>query len=261
MAVLMLWALQRELIYAPDSVSYVPPSHYEMLDGVEEIFVRSEDGLMLRSWYARAPAGQPTVVLFPGKSASLRGQRYRIRHFMNARMGVLLLGYRGYSGNAGTPTERGFHLDAEAALDWLHARDVSARSIVLYGISLGSGVAMQMAAEHPHAALILEAPYTSVADLAVRRFPFFPVRWLLRDNFDTLTRIGLLSQPLLVMHGGRDTVIPQRHGRTLYDAATVQKEGFWPPAAGHNDVFDRGGFDAAVDFIERSLRLHARAAA
>ena len=254
-----LFAFQRQLLYSPDPIAHVPPSHYEMLAGVEEILVRTADGLELTAWYAPAPRGRPTVVLFPGNSGSLRGQRYRVRHFVDAQMGVLLVAWRGYSGNPGTPSEQGLYTDATAALDWLRTGGVTGNSIVLYGVSLGSGVATRMATEQAHAAVILEAPYTSVADVAALRFPWAPVRWLLQDHFDSLERVSAMSQPLLIMHGDSDRVIPQQLGRTLYAAATVPKAGFWPSSVGHEDLFDRGGFDAAVSFIERWVKAPMRA--
>lgn len=248
-----LWLNQRALIYSPDAVPYVPPSHYTMLAGVREIALRTADGLDLTAWYAPAPAARPTVVLFPGKSASLRGQRYRITYFKEAGMGVLLLAYRGYSGNAGEPDEPGLYADARAALDWLNAEGIDDASIVLYGASLGSGVATRMAAERNVAGVVLEAPYNSIADVAAERFPGVPVRWLLRDRFDSLARIGTLDEPVLVMHGDSDTVIPQELGRELFAAAAGPKQGFWPEGVGHDDLFDHGGFDAARNFIERSI--------
>jgi len=252
-AVALLWLFQRELIYLPDDAPYVPPSHYAMLEGVEEVSLETSDGIGLTAWYAPAPAHRPTVVMFTGNGSSLRSSRYRVRHFMEEQIGVLLLAYRGYSGNDGAPNEQGLYSDARAALDWLEARGVAGSSTVLYGASLGSGVATQMAAERAYGAVVLEAPYTSIVDVAAMRFPIVPVGWLMKDRFDSLSRIASVTEPLLVMHGGSDTVVPQDLGRRLYDAARTPKEGFWPRGAGHDDIFDRGGFDVAVDFIERSV--------
>jgi hypothetical protein len=252
-ATLGLWALQRELMYFPDARGRVPPSFYPMLAGVNELRLTTADTVELVAWYAPAPEGRPTVVLFHGNASSLRGERYRLRSFMDAGMGALLLAYRGYSGNAGTPTETGLYADARAALDWLDARGVPRETIALYGQSLGTGVATKMAAERELGVLILEAPYTSTVDVAAYRFPVIPVDWLMQDRFESLARIGAIEEPLLVMHGDADTVIPQTFGRQLYAAANEPKEAFWPTGVGHNDVFDRGGFDTARDFIERHI--------
>jgi fermentation-respiration switch protein FrsA (DUF1100 family) len=254
-AVTVLWAFQRDLMYFPDRSPRVPPSHYEMLDGVREISFTTTDGLDLVAWYAPAPPNRPTVVMFHGNGGSLRGERYRVKHFKDAGLGVLLVAYRGYSGNAGAPTEEGLYADARAALDWLDESGVASTSIVLYGISLGTGVATKMAAEREFAALVLEAPYTSTVDVAAFRFPIVPVGWLMEDRFESLARIGAITEPLLVMHGSSDYTIPQRFGRRLFEAANEPKEGFWPHGLGHDDLFDNGGFDTAIAFIRRTTAL------
>jgi fermentation-respiration switch protein FrsA (DUF1100 family) len=248
-----LWAFQRDLMYFPDGLPRVPPSYYEMLDGVQEISFTTSDGVELAAWYTPAPPDRPTVVMFHGNGGSLRGERYRLKHFKDAQIGVLLLAYRGYSGNGGSPSEQGLYADARAALDWLEHDGVASRSIVLYGISLGTGVATKMAAEREVGAVILESPYTSTVDVAAWRFPVVPVSWLMEDRFESLTRIRMITEPLLVMHGDADTVIPQRFGRRLFEAAISPKEGFWPHGLGHNDIFDNGGFDTALDFIRRTM--------
>jgi len=256
-AVTALWALQRDLMYFPDDAPRVPPSHYAMLDGVDEVIVRTADGLELAAWYAAAPPGRPTVLMFHGNGGSLRYERYRLKHFMDAGLGAMLLSYRGYSGNRGTPTEEGLYDDARAALHWLERRGIDGKSVVLYGISLGTGVATKMAAERELGAVVLEAPYTSTVDVAAFRFPVVPVAWLMEDRFESLARIDAVTEPLLVMHGDSDFVIPQRFGRRLYAAANPPKEGFWPAGVGHNDIFDKGGFDVAVDFIRRTMKAPA----
>ena len=110
-----------------------------------------------------------------------------------------------------------------------------------------------MAEERSVGAVVLEAPYTSITDVAALRFPAVPVRWLLQDRFDSLSRIATLTEPLLVMHGSDDRVVPQALGRQLFDEASGPKEGFWPNGVGHDDIFVHGGFDAARLFIEQTL--------
>ena len=248
-----LWALQRELLYHPGARERVPPSFYPMLAGVEELRLNTADGVELVAWYAPAPTGRPTVVMFHGNGSTLRGERYRLKYFMDASMGGLMLAYRGYSGNPGSPTEEGLYADARAALDWLEARGVHRESIALYGQSLGTGVATKMAFERDFGALVLEAPFTSAVDVAAHRFPVIPVRWLMADRFDSLARIDSIDEPLLVMHGDADFVIPQSQARRLYAAANEPKQAFWPTGVGHNDLFDSGGFTTARDFIERQI--------
>ena len=254
-ALAVLWGFQRDLMYFPDGAPRVAPSFYAMLDGVQEVLLTTADGVELAAWYAPAPPTRPTVVMFHGNGGSLRHERYRLKRFKDAGLGALLLSYRGYSGNAGSPNEQGLYSDARAALDWLQTNGVAAKSMVLYGISLGSGVATKMAAERDVGAVVLESPYTSTVDVAAFRFPIVPVTWLMEDRFESLARIKTIDEPLLIMHGDRDYVIPQRFGRRLFDAANEPKEGFWPAGLGHDDIFDNGGFAAALAFIRRTMRL------
>ncbi len=250
-AVALMYVFQRDLMYRPDQIARVAPSYYAMLGGVREIELKTADGLKVYAWYAPPPDGRPTVAIFHGNGGSLRSQRYRLAHFKDAGMGVLLLAYRGYAGSEGSPSEEGIYTDARTALDWLNAQGISNDRIVLYGESLGSGVATKMASERKIALMILESPYTSTVDVAARVYAVIPVRWLMVDRFESLSRIGSIHVPLLVMHGDADAVIDQSLGRTLFAAANEPKEGFWPHGAGHNDIFDLGGFDAARAFIER----------
>ena len=152
------------------------------------------------------------------------------------------------------PTEEGLYSDARAALDFFARQGLGAERLVLYGESLGSAVAVQMATERSVAALILEAPMTSVAAVAQARYPIFPVRWLVLDRFDSLAKIGSVRAPLLLMHGERDTVVPIRFGRVLFEAANEPKEARYFTDAGHNDLQAFGAPDAVLDFLERLNR-------
>jgi len=247
----LLYVYQRDLMYFPDQIRRVPPSHYAMLAGVQEVELKTADGLRVYAWYWPPPEGRPTVLLFHGNGGSLRSQRYRLKYFKEAGMGVLMPAYRGYAGSDGTPTEDGLYLDARAALDWLNRQGVRDEAIVLYGQSLGSGVATKMASERKVALVVLEAPYTSTVDVAAFRFPIVPVSWLMSDRYESVARIGKITAPILVMHGGDDYVIPQYLGKRIFEAANQPKEGFWPEGIGHNDIFDGGGFTTAREFIDR----------
>lgn len=246
-----LFLFQRDLMYRPDSIRRVPPSYYAMLSGVVEVELKTKDGLKVYAWYAPAPAGRPTVAIFHGNGGSLRSQRYRLAYFKDAGMGVMLLAYRGYAGSDGRPSEEGLYTDARASLDWLNAQGIADKNIVLYGESLGTGVATKMATERGVAAVVLESPYTSTVDVAATQFPWVPVGLLMSDRYDSLSRIGEVKEPLLIMHGDADEVIPQAFGKALFDAAHEPKEGFWPQGAGHGSIFDLGGFLKAREFIER----------
>ncbi len=197
--------------------------------------------------------GRPVIAYFHGNGGHIGYRFERLLRFAREGYGVLMPEYRGYGGNPGTPTEAGFYTDARAALAFLDREAVAPNRLVLYGESLGSGVAVELAAQRAIAALILEAPPTSVAEVAQCHFPYVPAARLVIDRFDSLSRIGRVRAPILILHGERDRVVPVRYGRALLDAAPEPKEGWFAPEAGHEDLARYGGLDAAVAFIERRV--------
>lgn len=249
----VIYVVQRKVMYFPEYTTRVSPSSFADMAGVREVELKTRDGVKIIAWYAPPPEGRPTVIFFPGNHHTLRSQRGRLLKWKGAGMGVLLLAYRGYAGGEGAPSEEGLYDDARAALDWLNGQGVRDRDMVLHGKSLGTGVATKMATERKVGAVVLEAPYTSIADVAFARFPIFPLHLLIVDKFDSLARIKEIGAPLLIMHGDADGFIPQEFGRRLFAAAIEPKEGFWPHGVGHNDIFDKGGLEKARNFIDRRL--------
>lgn len=160
-----------------------------------------------------------------------------------------MLEYRGYGGNPGEPSEVGLFADARAAYTTLRDGGLPASRIVLWGESLGTGVAVKLASEVAVGAVLLESPYTSIADIAQRRFPYIPVAWLLRDRFDLIGRIGAVHAPVLVMTGELDDIVPPAMARAVFAAANQPKAFWYAPGAGHNDLADAGAFDAARAFV------------
>jgi hypothetical protein len=242
-----LFVTQRSFLYLPWGVPGAPSA--SGLPEMREIRVRTADGLDLVGWHA-APrqADAPTLVLFHGNAGHLGLWAGQARAMLDAGLGVLIAGYRGYGGNPGSPSEQCLYADARAALDWLGARGVAGRDIVLWGISLGTGVASQMAAERRVAALVLETPYTSVADIAAALFPLVPVRWLLLDRFDNVARMDAVQAPLLIVHGDRDDVIPFAHGEAVFAAAREPKRFLHVPGGDHGDLWLRGVGRAIIEF-------------
>ena len=161
-----------------------------------------------------------------------------MRAYLNAGLGVLLTTWRGYSGNPGTPTEDGLYADGRAARAFLRARGCGDARQILYGESLGTGVAVHLARESTPAALVLEAPFSSVVDIASGRFPLLPVRLLIVDRFDSAAKIGKVAAPVLIVHGERDRTIPVRLARRLFKRAREPKEAVFIPEADHADLPD-----------------------
>jgi uncharacterized protein len=221
--------------------------------GVREVRLHTADGLSLLSWYLPPPAGAPVVLYLHGNGGHIGYRAERMLHFAGAGFGVLMVEYRGYGGNPGRPTEDGLDADGRAALTFLEAEGITADRRVLYGESLGSGVAVRLAAAHDVAALILESPFTSIAEVAQYHYPFVPARRLTRDRFDALAVIGRVKAPILFLQAEDDRVVPVRFGRALYAAAPQPKEVWTTPQGGHNHVGGNGGIAATIAFVRRRL--------
>ena len=202
---------QRRLMYFPNR-DRMPPAQAGLAN-VEERLLRTPDGARLVAWYGKARPGQPTILYFHGNGGGLVDRAPRIERFMAEGWGVYMMAYRSYSGSTGSPSEAANVADARLAHGALVHEGVDARSIVLYGESLGSGVAARIATERPARGLILDAPYTSIVQLAAQIYPYLPVRQLLQDRYETDKVIAQVKMPVLILHGERDGIIPVAMGR------------------------------------------------
>jgi hypothetical protein len=246
-----LYVFQRHLLYFPD-VRRPELGDLAVL-GVREITLKTGDGLSLLSWYLPPRDGHPAIAYFHGNGGHIGYRAERLRWFARNGYGVLMAEYRGYGGNAGTPSESGLVADGAAALDFLDGEGIAPNRLVIYGESLGSGVAVFLAAQREVASLILEAPFTSVAEVAQHHYSFIPASALLRDRFDSRAKIGNVRVPILVLHGERDRVVPLRYGRALFDVAPDPKELWLSREAGHEDLVRYGALEAVLDFLRRRV--------
>ncbi|MDX2257729.1 MAG: alpha/beta hydrolase [Hyphomicrobiaceae bacterium] len=248
-AVVLLGAplLERALLYAPEPTYSTPAS--AGLAGFAEDVVVTPDGERLVTWAAPGAVGMPTLIYFHGNAGTLAERAERLASYRVAGLGVRIMAYRGYSGSTGKPTERANVADA------IHVTDVVARSgvaladIVLYGESIGSGVAVQVAAARPVGALVLDAPYTSIVDVAERYYPYLPARLLMRDRYETMLHLKRVSAPTLVIHGERDMVIPVEMGRRVAEAAPGPGRIVTFREAGHTDHYRYGSFEAVIGWL------------
>ena len=232
-----IFLVQRSLLY-PGSRD-VPQLSERWAPGFHEVTTSPEAELTLTHWY-RPPAEPdgPVVAVFHGNAGHIGDRAPKFKPLYDAGFGVFLTGYRGYGGNPGKPSEEGLSADARSVLDWLAAEGVTADRLVLYGESLGTAVAVKMASERQEAAVVLEAPPSSIAEVAQAHYWYLPARWLVLDKWDSHSRIAAISSPLLIMHGGRDRVVPQRFGKRLFEAASEPKTGIFLPEGQHTDMLD-----------------------
>jgi uncharacterized protein len=245
----LVYAFQRNLLYFPDTDR--PDLTAINLGSAREVAITTNDGLRLFAWYVPPAVSHPVIVYFHGNGGNVAYRADRLHHFVDQQYGVLFLEYRGYGGNAGSPSEDGLFADARAGLDFLTSQGIEPNRIILYGESLGTGVAVRMASERPVRLLLLESPYANIADVARWHYPFLPVDLLLKDRFDSLSRIAAVRAPILVMQGDHDEVIPAASGRELFAAAPQPKEIWVAPNGGHNDLASFGALAVATTFMRR----------
>jgi fermentation-respiration switch protein FrsA (DUF1100 family) len=234
----LLWALQRQLIYFPDPAR-VPPAG-EVIDGARDVEVHTEDGLDLGAWFipSATPAGTGTgmaVLVAPGNGGNRQGRAGFAEELSRRGLAVLLMDYRGYGGNPGSPNEDGLAADALAAAEALEAQGYPPERTIYFGESLGSGVVAALQARRPPAGLVLRSPFTELADVGAHHYPWLPVRQLLKDRFPVVEHLSSSRVPVTVIYGERDSVVPTALSARVADSAPALFERLVVPGADHND--------------------------
>jgi fermentation-respiration switch protein FrsA (DUF1100 family) len=242
----LMYFAQRALMYFPDRTRTAPAAA-GLPQAAEEI-LGTADGEKIIVWHVPPRGDKPVVLYFHGNGGALNLRAGKFNAIVADGTGLLALSYRGYGGSTGKPSEAGLIADADAAYAFAAARYPPDR-IVLWGESLGSGVAVALAAGHPVGKLVLEAPFTSAVDVAAAVYPFMPVRYLMKDQFRSDQRIGQVKAPVLVLHGARDRIVPIAFGERLYALVRSPKRLVRFPDGGHEDLDQYGALAVAKTFI------------
>jgi hypothetical protein len=242
----LMYLFQRSLMYFPDATRYAPAA--AGLPQATEVTLTSADGERLIAWHVSPRGGKPVVLYFQGNAGASNLRAERFAWLTADGTGLLALSYRGYGGSTGTPTEDGLIRDALAAYDFAAAR-YPAKRMVLWGESLGTAVAIALAAERAVGGVMLDAPFSSAADVGASAYPFVPVRWFMKDPFRSDLHIAKISAPILVLHGERDRVVPIRFGEKLFALAREPKRMVRFPAGEHADLDDHGAAKAVKEFL------------
>jgi len=251
----VVFIFQRSLLYPIPQAHRTAPAAAEFPQA-KEVILDTSDGEKVIAWHVAPKPGKPVVLFFHGNGEVLAWNVPRFRSIVSDGTGLVALSFRGYGGSSGKPTERGLLNDGAAAYNFAASR-YAAERLVLWGYSLGTGVAVALAAEHPVGAVILEAPYTSIADAAASAFPILPARWFVLDKFRSDQRIAALKAPLLVMHGEQDSVVPIELGKRLFELAPEPKRFVTFPAGGHVNLFELGAVETVRDFLS-NVTIQAR---
>lgn len=244
---------QRAMVFHPQALLATPAQ--AGLPDVETLRLTTEDGETLEAWH-RPPrhASAPLILYFHGNSGSLADRKHRFETLIRHGYGLLALSWRGFGGSTGAPSEEGLMRDAEAAYAEARRRGYLPARIVLMGESLGTGVATMLAARREVAAVALDSPYDSIADLAEELFPIFPVRLVLLDPFHADAAIGKVRAPVLMVVGGRDPITPAASARRLFARANEPKRMIEIPEAGHIAMSSPGALERTMDWIDATLR-------
>jgi fermentation-respiration switch protein FrsA (DUF1100 family) len=243
---------ETSFIYFPSRSLEVTPADFGL--AFEEVHLAAEDGVKIHAWLLPHPSSRFTILFAHGNAGNISHRLDRAR-LLGRRLSaeVFLFDYRGYGRSEGRPDEQGTYRDARAAHRHLtETRGVGPDRLVLFGESLGSAVALDLALEGAARALVLESPFTSIPDMARLVLPFLPLSPFLRTRYDNLAKVGGLKIPLLVMHGDRDEVVPFAQGRRVFEAAPEPKRFHRIVGAGHNDTYLTGGdayWEALGDFL------------
>ena len=248
--VAVLYLFQRELIYVP---SKSRPFLGDLSSVYKEVQTSTEDGLFLTHWYSRQ--SPPYIVVFQGNAGNIEGRGQLYKFLTDQKYSVLLVGYRGYGANPGKPTEKHLIDDSHFVLEWLLKKEgISSKDLILFGESMGSGVAVAVAVQYPVRALIFDGAPSSVADVAQTVYPFIPVHWLIKDAWDTHSRITKIKAPSFFIHSKKDSVVPFRFGKKLFLAANEPKKHLWLEDSDHNSNLEKESVrKSIIDFIQSVL--------
>ena len=246
----LIFIFQRSLMYFPVkekiSKSFYKNTKLKIID------ISTSDGLILKSLYKKSETNiNKTILVFHGNAGHIGHRVSKFKPFMDKGYGLLLLEYRGYGENKGKPTKLGLYRDGEAAINYLINQKIKSKNIIVYGESLGTAIATKLSTNYSFNMTILEAPFTSVADVAQKRYWIFPAKYLVLDNFDNLGIIEKIKSPLLLLHGYKDYVINIAFGKKVFEAALKPKKALFVQNAGHNNLFEFNLVNKILNFMNK----------
>ena len=247
--IIFIYFYQRNLLYHPSENNY---QNDKIQFNYDEIFIKVNDEIQLKSWIIKKDFKKlKTLVIFHGNAGHLSNRIYKLNELYKLDINILLISWRGFSGNKGSPTENNLYADAEASIKWLNKAGVKNNQIILYGESLGSGVAVEIGKKNKYNSVILESPFTSIEDSAKIYYPYLPVRLLLKDRFDSISKIKMINVPIFIMHGKKDDVIPYSMGKKLFEKANNPKYSYFTSDDDHMMEFNPSLLQQIKVFIEK----------
>ncbi len=243
-----LYFYQRNLLYHPNENNY---SGDKILVDIKKVKIPTSDNIELLGWYhEKNLVNYKTLIYFHGNAGSLENRIHKLNHFQDMNINFLIIAWRGFSGNKGKPTEQGLYEDGKSAINWLVEKGIDEKNLILYGESLGTGVATYLAQNKNYAGIILETPFTSMVDTAKKFYPYIPVSLLLKDRFENYKNIKNINSPLLVMHGEADQIVPFSMGKKIYEIANEPKYSYFTKYDNHMMEYDEKLVIALKSFLK-----------
>ena len=247
---IVMFFFQSSLLYHPSVNNYVKDQVAREPNEIEKVKITTKDKIDLVGWfYNKNLENFKTILFFHGNAGSLENRTYKLNHFKDLNLNFLIIAWRGFNGNKGKPNEIGLYEDAESAIRWLKMKGINEKNIILYGESLGTGVAVEIAQNKNYAGIILESPFTSMVNMGKKYYPFFPVRFLLKDKFESYKKITNISVPVLVMHGKVDKIVPFHMGKKIYELANEPKYSYFSEYDDHMMEYNEKLLKVLKDFI------------
>ena len=245
---IFLYFYQRNLMYHPSENNY---SNDQLTIQIEKVRVNTEDGIELLGWYHKKDIDRyKTILYFHGNAGSLENRIHKLNHFKEMDVNFLIIAWRGFSGNKGKPSEKGLYEDGRSAINWLLKKGVNEENIIIYGESLGTGVATHLSQNRKFAGIVLETPFTSMVDAAKKFYPYIPVSLLLKDKFNNKDKIKNVIVPVLIMHGESDQIIPFFMGKKIYEVANEPKYSYFTKHDNHMMEYDENLVKALNSFLK-----------
>jgi len=244
--VIFLFFYQRKLLYHPGENNYLDDASLD--HKIEKIYIPSDQKLV--AWYFKKDPKYKTLLFFQGNAGKIDNRIYKLNEFSKLNINYLIFAYRGFSGNEGKPSEIGLYKDARAVKYWLNLNNVQDNEIILYGESLGSAIAVDLAKEFDFSGIILESPFTSMQKLAKIYYPYLPIRLLLKDKYKTDKKIPNVNSPILIMHGKKDKIVPFFMGKKMFNLAKSPKYSFFVDYDDHMMDYSNNLLNSLEKFIK-----------
>jgi fermentation-respiration switch protein FrsA (DUF1100 family) len=233
----IIFIFQRNLLYHPEENNYFGD---KLKVKIEKVKIKTGDDFELLGWFHEKDLiNFKTIVFFHGNAGTLENRIHKINHFKDMNVNFLIIAWRGFSGNLGKPSEKGLYEDGESTIKWLKEKGLKDNDIVLYGESLGTGIATHIAQNYKFAGVILESPFTSMIAAAKNVYPYFPIKFLLKDKYESDKKIKYLNSPILIMHGEADKIVPFWMGEKMYELANEPKYSYFSQNDNHMMEYDK----------------------